>query len=407
MRSLRDTSSDHQGQPHQENSASPRASITGVTSSNPTTGGVDWLGVSVWLGWSVAAHERFIDCIETALRKAEESGEVEVIEGLPCDDLVAVVPFGGKARGMKYQLQFQGMKVDFSSSRVPGESHPNCSVNIPSTVLMVAGHRGAWSIVEGFLSALGCEVMRTNVKRLDVCVDLAGVDISQFIDLIHADAYVCRAQKEVQYKSHKRVTGYEMGKNVRCRIYDKAFEVIENEDKQQIMREKRWGQDEVLATRVEFQLRSEVLRERDFGGTVVQVFDKLPLICDWLTSKWLRLTETVVDRSSKNQSKAQVAEIWQLVQDYFQEWAGKNVEAFVTPLKRCGASGKALKAQTIGCLATLFVKQKSSDGDVKEFLLELVEEFIPEIERKEPDRRKRESLGFGLVPAGDMDGVPF
>lgn len=403
----RDTLSDHQGQPHQQNSPAPRSSITGATSSNATTGGVDWLGVSVWVGWSFSAHERFIEAVETALSKAEETGDPVAIEGLPCDDLCAVVPFAGRARGMKYQIQYQGMKFDFSSARVAGESHPNASVNIPSTVLMVAGHAEAWRIASEFLSALGGHVIRTNVKRLDVCVDLPGVDVSKFIEPIHADEYVCRAQKEVQYKSHKRVTGYEMGTNVRCRIYDKAFEVVQNDDKAQIMREKRWGKAEVLATRVEFQLRSDVLRERDFGGAVERVFERLPVICDWLTSKWLRLTDRAVDRCAKNQSKQTVSELWKRVQDYFQEWAGKNVEALVTPLKRCSASGKALKAQAAGCLATLFVKQKNSDGDVKEFLVELIEEFVPEIRRKEPERRKREDLSFGVVPGEVLEGVPF
>lgn len=385
----------------------PQTSITGVTSSNPVTGGVDWLGVSLWIGWSAAAHERFVSAVVAALEKAEESGEPEPVDGLPCDDLVAVVPYAAKARGMKYQLQWQGMKLDFSSSRVPKESSPNASVNIPSTVLMVAGHQQAWKMVSQFIGALGGELIRTNVKRLDVCVDLAGVDIAPFIESFNQGAYVCRAQDETAYKTHKRVTGYELGKRVRCRIYDKAFEVVQNEDKQQIMREKRWGKDEVLATRVEFQLRSEILKERDCGGSVERVFEKLPLLCDWLTSKWLRLTDAAVDRKGKNQSKRSVSELWQQVQDYFRQWAGKNLESFVSPIKRCQASGKMLKKQTAGCLATLFVKQRSEGGDVREWLIEWVDELAAEIESREPDKRIREQLSWGLCPAADLEGVPF
>ena len=390
-----------------EQSHSPRSSITGVTSSKTASGGVDWLGVSCWIGWSVAAHERFVGALSDALARAEESGEIEPVDGLPCDDLVAVKPFAGKSRGMKYQIQWQGMKLDFSASRVAMESSPNCSVNIPSTVLMVAGHQQAWAMVKDFIGALGGELIRTNVKRVDLCVDLAGVDIAPFIDHRHSGSYVCRAQDEVLYTHHKRVTGWELGKRVRCRIYDKAFEVVQDDDKKQIMREKRWGQDEVFATRVEFQLRTEILKDRGCGGEVERVFEKLPLLCDWLTSKWLRLTDGVVDREGKNQSKRSMSDLWQLVKDYFQEWAGKNVDSFVTPVKRCRASGKMLRKQAAGCLATLFVKQRSEGADVREFLIEVFEEFIPEIETREPDRRARERLSWAVCPADDLEGVPF
>ena len=385
----------------------PQTSITGVTSSNAVTGGVDWLAVSLWIGWSVSAHERFISAVSAALEKAEESGEPVPVEGLPCDDLVAVVPYSAKARGMKYQLQWQGMKLDFSSSRVPKESSPNGSINIPSTVLMVAGHEQAWDMAKQFIGALGGELIRNNCKRIDMCADLPGVDVASFVDPINEGAYVCRAKDETSYKTYKRVTGYELGKRVRCRIYDKAFEVVENEDKKQIMRERRWGKDEVLATRVEFQLRSEILKERDCGGSVERVFEKLPLLCDWLTSKWLRLTDGAVDRKGKNQSKRAVCELWQRVQDYFQEWAGKNQESFVTPIKRCKASGKMLRKQTAGCLATLFVKQRSEGGNIREWLFEIVDELAAEIEKREPDKRLREQLSWGLCPAEDLEGVPF
>ena len=173
------------------------------------------------------------------------------------------------------------------------------------------------------------------------------------------------------------------------------------------MRERRWGKDEVLATRVECQLRSEILKERECGGSVERVFEKLPLLCDWLTSKLLRLTDGAVDRKGKNQSKRAVCELWQRVQDYFREWAGKNQESFVTPIKRCQASGKMLRKQTAGCLATLFVKQRSEGGNIREWLFEIVDDLAAEIEKREPDKRLREQLSWGLCPAEDLEGVPF
>ncbi len=113
----------------------------------------------------------------------------------------------------------------------------------------------------------------------------------------------------------------------------------------------RWGGlPEGGATRVEFQLRGEQIKEI-LGTTDYEVVraSRAKLI-EWVTDQWCRFTEEPVDRENKHQSRAVVSKLWQSVVECFQAWAGAPTEALVRPQRQIKVNTKQLEQQLADCL---------------------------------------------------------
>lgn len=164
------------------------------------------------------------------------------------------------------------------------------------------------------------------------------------------ERYICRAVS----KSRHSGTGVtvSIGKSpLMCRIYDKKAEVAlkANPHKNLCMRVYRWRCNEMpaAATRVEFELRRDALKERGID-TVEDYYSKRADLVAYLTYDWLRFTANPVDRENKNQSKARMHPLWNQVRKAFKNWAGSPLGLPLEPLPKEKADVRNLLKQLLG-----------------------------------------------------------
>jgi hypothetical protein len=118
------------------------------------------------------------------------------------------------------------------------------------------------------------------------------------------------------------------------RLYDKVREIEEKsgpeqEAKRFVLQERRWGGACLKATRAEFQIGGQWLRDRWSDCAIVdEVFDRLASIIEYLVSDYFRLTTYEPDRENNNQNLAPASPEWQAVVDAFQ-WATEEVEELI------------------------------------------------------------------------------
>lgn len=289
---------------------------------------------------------------------AKRAGELPGFVRGPMGERILVKSHGTRHGGVycTWVLQWSGFTVHVVNRREIHGSRPNVLVEIPSTVLMELGHELAWREVCRVLKGLGFSAEKAVPSRCDVCVDLVGVKVDEFIGAFSQDEWIGRARKDAEYgffRDSRRSTGFTLGKKCHLRIYDKWTEAKRDPVKLEIMLDRRWGGDKPKggATRVEFQMRRDVLRDQFDVQTVEDLFSKLPGIADWLTGQWFWLTDGKPDRKNRNQGRAPMASLWERVKDAFASWTGKGgVPA--SRRKKGVASLAALDAQIVGTIAT-------------------------------------------------------
>lgn len=343
--------------------SAPAISNTGATTSKNEekpeleTGGLDMLEVSLYGAWPIDGFGELRAALESCRTAAEAGDNGKAWFKTPDGDEVQVKPHGGKkGQGGAYCrwiLETSGFKFLVRDRAAFDEHNPSVFVVIGSLTLMELGAKEAWSRATAILSALGFEVCREVVGRADPCVDFANVSCSEVVKPIADGAYVCRAIKDRFYRENRKYTGFEVGKEVHLRIYDKLTEVRHDVQKLAVLIRKRWGCLPVSATRLEFQLRREQLRRRWQVGSVADLLAKLPFMIDWLTKEWFRMTTKAISeeqRDNNNQSKFEVSQFWEGVVAAFKLWTGKANDAFVLR-KTSRAKPKQLIQQALGCLA--------------------------------------------------------
>jgi hypothetical protein len=116
------------------------------------------------------------------------------------------------------------------------------------------------------------------------------------------------------------------------RIYDKVLELKNSSNKQEIFAE-IWGVKcfaQQPVTRVEFQLRRDVLKEfENKVETVKNLLFALKALWTYCTQSWCRFSDQKIDRNH-NQSRAKNSEFWNEVSNL--EWTGIHT---IERKKRC------------------------------------------------------------------------
>jgi hypothetical protein len=335
-----------------------------------TPGGVDTLHVAIYGEWEGSAWESLVSLLSESQADAQEAGEPVTLEG-PDGQRLLLKEHGHK-HGIfcPWSLQWDGITLDIANHPECSEHSLNVWVEIGSIALMELGHREAWGQVVGLLTTLGLRIKRAVPSRVDVCVDLPGVDVGELVSRAVDKRRIARARKWAYYENGLRWSGFQCGTDVQCRAYDKALELRERTDprKLEVIQEKRWGgKIPETATRVEFQLRRDPLREQFDVQSVEDLFAKLPAICVWLTQEWLRLTDDKPDRDNGNEDRTPAGAVWQKVGEAFKAWTGAVVAEVAKRVKRCPVPGR-LMDQARGCLESVMAVMGIMPLDADEFV---------------------------------------
>lgn len=357
--------------------ATPDNSNTGVQSSlgvekpsqlsdseSPPPGGVDYLEVSLYGCWE---REKFADLRGQLDKLKEEAQELRKVSGFgygmfeaPEGDLLLVEPFGvsgGCPCRWALKLAGSGMVAISIVDRAEYlEGRPSVRVSIPSAPCMNLGEENILASVRSILATLGFEeCQETGLSRVDVCVDLAGVDTDVVVREFAAGKRIKLADNSQIYEVGNRKTGLVCGNGgaVMLRIYDKEVETRHDPDKRELLRVRRWGGEvPEHATRVEFQLRRRWLAKHFDIKTLPQWHAKRAEVVAYLTERWFRMTETVVDAKNKNHQRADVSDFWKSVQEAFTRVVGESAAAFLKPIKRAPKAADPLVIQARGCLTS-------------------------------------------------------
>jgi hypothetical protein len=225
---------------------------------------------------------------------------------------VQMRPYGGGKGQWKWLLWCPFARFEVGLSQLNGIG---CQVILSSLFLWKYGYEQAWALIQELLEQWFCKGVWFQVSDLDICVDLAGLSVSQ----IHQQHFVTRSQvarwyamdaalidwKERQdsedhepivevvarYREQETLI-FSKGAPVSVEIYDKVAEIQRHSrDKQwfyELWKSKGWnGIDPV--TRIEGKLAREALHELGIE-TVADAFKRLDELWAYITQKWVRHT---------------------------------------------------------------------------------------------------------------------
>lgn len=346
-----------------QNTIRGRIGITDPSTRQPftsvhQTGGVDFLEISLWVGWSSGRWDELADELERLRKQSEEardsnSGGLAVFE-TDDGDQWGVMP-GGFGRGIrcKYGLQHGGITIGLTGRREFSDCRPNVRVSVPSAPLMYLGHREAWELIQGTLAALGGEIVRSNTSRLDICADVIGVESVSLVTAM-VNGHYKGSPANVTPHMHNRIwTGVTAGSQPQMVIYDKKLEVLKTPDKIEVFIDRRCGgRWPDSATRCEFRMNAEHLKERYTFADVESVFARLPDIQDYFAHKWMIVTDGPVDRKNRHQDRATPHPDWIKVQQAFENWTGQATGSWLKPIRRSKISTKKLNQMGFGAIAS-------------------------------------------------------
>lgn len=367
-----------------------------------STGGFDYLSLSCYGEYDSEYWEQLVKTLEVAQTSAQDQNlpgvPLELIPGVE----VQVTP-SGKGQGFSYakwKIKYRGIVFGICNTRnsqeVLGQSERfNLNIEISSMPLMTLGEMNLYDEIRSIFLGLNYHPYRIVPSRVDVCVDLVDVPVSRFANAIQGKRYISRSKKWTTIEESDQIQTLKLGSKgaqTILRIYDKYEECKPDKIKYDLLVISRWGKEpdpDLGATRVEFQIRRDNLRDlygiRDFKDLI----EKRRSLCDKLTHEFIRLTESVPDPN--NSTRSGPSKLWQTVIEAFQAWTGEEIKS-CQKREVIGADIDQLKRQTVGCMISLVALRGVIPQDEDELLDELDLIFSDEYEtivREIPFRRKR------------------
>jgi len=312
----------------------------------------------VYLRWQPEALQAFSDIVD-AEKELVADGRHEhngFCQKLPGAGLWKIHPHGCRlgdtAHGpvMRWRMERDGIAFGLTRRAEPHKTNPSGFVRMTGDFLLAHGSaERAWADVVRWFRELGAEVVEAKLSRVDMCVDLPGVSVVEFMEAYRAGQYVTRTKKSEEwsfatYKAGRKDTGLAMGSGTRMRIYDKAEECRDISLRSWMIHRRWGGVDPDDATRVEFQLRREFLTEHGVS-TVEDYFAKRRTLARFLTTRWVRFVQ---DLDARHTDRAETSQIWRDVQDAFDQWTAGSDDADLSPLPRATVDVDAYAKQIRG-----------------------------------------------------------
>ncbi|MBA4016217.1 MAG: hypothetical protein C0483_03410 [Pirellula sp.] len=390
-------------------------------------GGEDTAEISLWVEWG-----RF-DILRSALEAGKQQAKVEAMgqdtERGDCvvvfDDEFVIMPTGtasdGKGPRYAWRLLRDGIKYHIADREEPSSSFPSVKVVIGSLPLMLRAFGELWQCVQRDIENLGGKIVRNTLSRVDVCVDLPDVPVTDFCAKKAAEQFICRASKgedfEVRsFNMARRQTGFTIGAPgaaLFLRVYDKLHEVSQKHDeaKLEALRLYRWGGAlPDSATRVEWQCRREKLVAMEID-TVEDWLEKRAGVVRYFATQWIRFTEHDVDRANAHHTRAETWSVWERVvrsADFFLQACPLKAAKCV---KRVVFDFQALARQTLGTVSSSIVYAQGVILEKRAFFKQACRELRRTLDAKDwtafvKRQCRKRSLFEASNPASRMGEAP-
>ena len=282
-------------------------------------------------------------------------------------------------------------------------------LEISGTVFLRNGEPGALGMADRLLQSLGIEVGSVRPVRVDVCADLPGQDVADFVNAVHVGNYVSKCVDDVHYysdvKTHKP-TGFTLKSQavlLLLRVYEKAVELKrhESDEKQKLMEQNRWGGPQQMATRVEFQFRLGKHRSRSYAN-LEELCVGLGELIGWAMNVWFRLCD-VDDRT--HTTRAKIVDCWLRALHAFAFWSHRLGER-PKPRSVSIMPSDRLMRNAGGVFATAVARTGGVPEDEFTIFAILAQWFSPgELARKCRERAIEFQTMFGTNGEGGSPGV--
>jgi hypothetical protein len=398
------------------NNNSSGAGVKGISTGTPqriTWGselatGLDRLKFGFYVSWS---RFEILDTLGEAKEQAKQVNEPVPISFTPEGDLVFNCHPTGRKGGFGFHLSRADVNIFFS--RRKDRTTPNIWVDIGSVSCWRPGYKFVISEVERLIKTMGGTIVRNTVSEVHPCADFIGLDIEE-LPIDKYDHWITRANRYNCYQDRTRMSGITLDQtegelpkgspntiliretgivfgsgSIMLRIYDKQLEIKRNPSKQSVFNSV-WEIDEhrdTAVTRVEFQLRRDVLKQMGIN-TLKDLEKKKVGLWRYCTEEWTRLSVKPVDRKNRHQDRSLIHPWWHEVQqinfgsDYHQVFRkkvepSKNIEVLTDMMAGCALS-----------LATILNRKPDALEEVIAFGLGSLEGRIRRMHREKADNGK-------------------
>ena len=289
---------------------------TRITCPPQVVNGLDFLKVSFWLEWHSNSLLNELQALKTVIQAGE-------------DNLISFHAPGGfdwnlhRTGTSRYNFRLTSGDITLLlNTRRSDGVVPNTRLEIGSLSCWSPGFLSIYERIVRWLQVLDASVVRELVSEVHLAADFIGSDIKT-LGIEDEDRWVTRVHKFDIHRDRRQLSGISLGKgDIMLRIYDKVLELKKSPHKHLVFSE-IWGAstfNEFPVTRVEFQLRRNVLKEfEDKIETVKSLLLGLNSIWQYCTKSWSRFSECAVNRNH-NQSKAKNSKFWNRVCSI--SWAG-------------------------------------------------------------------------------------
>ena len=229
-----------------------------------------------------------------------------------------------------------------------GESPiPNCRIEIGS----VSSQENAFGIYQDLVEWLefyGLKRIDEVVSRVDLAADAIGTEIDG-LKVSDKNRWISRARKFVVYYEDWDITGIMLGKgSLALRVYEKSIELQKNKEKAKFFYDLWQCKEGTPVTRVEFQLRREVLKEFATPmNTVAELSQNIDAVWQYCVNDWARFASRSVDRKNDNQNREESSSFWKKIQKAIFNLRQPGTHRIKSNLHKNLA---ALRKQARGCL---------------------------------------------------------
>lgn len=359
-------------------------------------GGEDWVTLSLYL-----RHRSFSELVERLdkHRLAAEHHHQGGDELTLADQQFLMLPLGAKASSKRSKAYFRWQlqsATRFTLQLMNREScegtMPNAKMVATSLVLMRLGVDEVVRQAFAALEALGADVVRNKVSRVDVCCDLPDRKVEPLKLAFDAEHYVSRGKMSDEhgaltefrdsdmsvYRVGSEVTSFNLGRcDARMRVYEKVKECKHDIVKLQTLIDCRWGVFPYWAIRVEFQLRRAKLKALGVDSFADWMANRATIV-HYLTHDWFRLTDGPVDH--KHPDRTPTLPVWQEVQGGMASWTGGGHLLELGPIPSQPMPPDHYVKSIVGSLKSLFAKTGTVIDSNETFWHEAMWRIVDEIE---------------------------
>jgi hypothetical protein len=280
---------------------------------------IDWIEVGGCAEFSPSREDRFFR-LEEVMRAAREAKQEQpyALAGHSLNVFGTGMGTGRQAR-LPYRLEWAGVTLAFADRPAPKRNLYNVYIKIPGHACLLLGARQARDAAHAMLADLGGKLMDEWVRRIDLCLDIRGLDLrDELFPSFMEERFITNAVSWNPWMGKGGPTGFSIGRGGRTslNVYDKLLDSLtrQPEDYRQAMIDRRWGgQLPAAATRIEYQIRKPWLDEygyRDADTVLRDLGSIVWKLCGADARTLFRMTTEAVDREGKHQSRAETSPLW-------------------------------------------------------------------------------------------------